>query len=569
MSTLPLKAKFTENGIDEDAMGGQAVLETYSAVLDDDNSLDEDASWLRDQRVSHKALHWLRRPSVAMVGFVIFLFAFATGTAEGTRQLIVLKLACNSLRAESGLKACDPASTQVLVSGLQQAYSVARGIAIIVASGKVGPLSDKHGRKVFLIGIVMFSIIGNFARYALTTTYPTLQFRAMVATEFLANFSGGGLTVLTLANCYVSDIADASQRTYFMGLNIASLFIGMSTGPLVGNFVITYAKGGQMGAASEPQAKYGPDMTQADFAPLRFEIVVLLFLLVFVVFILPESRGETARRMSRSLSQTPSMASLRPEEMKKEGKIWQSLNFLRPIRLIFYPKDSVHRSRHRGIIRTRIAVILLVMTDCFISSLGAALGEVYVLFGVFKYNFNAVDIGHLMAVTCASRAVALVIVSPVLTFNVFQNVLGFVPNKRRFDGIDYGVVTFAFVFEILGQLCLSRASNGLVFLACLVLNAFSCLAMPALHSSIVKFYPESKLGEVFGGMAIVKNVFMVASPVAVLALYKTAVANWESAHALFLIFAGVFAVLILLMTFVIVTLRGVDAEALEAEEQLL
>ncbi|KAM9913344.1 hypothetical protein OXX69_001688 [Metschnikowia pulcherrima] len=567
MSTLPLKAKFTENGIDEDAIGGQAVLETYSAVLDDDNSLDEDASWLRDQRVSHKTLHWLRRPSVAMVGFVIFLSAFATGTAEGTRQLIVLKLACNSLRAESGLKACDPASTQVLVSGLQQAYSVARGIAIIVASGKVGPLSDKHGRKVFLIGIVMFSIIGNFARYALTTTYPTLQFRAMVATEFLANFSGGGLTVLTLANCYVSDIADASQRTYYMGLNIASLFIGMSTGPLVGNFVITYAKGGQIGASS-PQAKYGPDMTQADFAPLRFEIVILLFLLVFVVFILPESRGETARRMSRSLSQTPSMASVRPEEMKREGKIWQSLNFLRPIRLIFYPKDSVHRSRHRGIIRTRIAVILLVMTDCFISSLGAALGEVYVLFGVFKYNFNAVDIGHLMAVTCASRAVALVIVSPVLTFNVFQNFLGFVPNKRRFDGIDYGVVTFAFVFEILGQLCLSRASNGLVFLACLVLNAFSCLAMPALHSSIVKFYPESKLGEVFGGMAIVKNVFMVASPVAVLALYKAAVANWESAQALFLIFAGVFALLILLMTFVIVTLKGVDAEALEAEEQL-
>ncbi|KAM9920771.1 hypothetical protein OXX59_006971 [Metschnikowia pulcherrima] len=568
MSTLPLKAKFTENGIDEDAMGGQAVLETYSAVLDDDNSLDEDASWLRDQRVSHKTLHWLRRPSVAMVGFVILLFAFATGTAEGTRQLVVLKLACNSLRAESGLKACDPASTQVLVSGLQQAYSVARGIAIIVASGKVGPLSDKHGRKVFLIGIVMFSIIGNFARYALTTTYPTLQFRAMVATEFLANFSGGGLTVLTLANCYVSDIADASQRTYYMGLNIASLFIGMSTGPLVGNFVITYAKGGQR-AASEPQAKYGPDMTQADFAPLRFEIVVLLFLLVFVVFILPESRGETARRMSRSLSKTPSRASLRPEEMKREGNHWQSLNFLRPIRLIFYPKDSVHRSRHRGIIRTRIAVILLVMTDCFISSLGAALGEVYVLFGVFKYNFNAVDIGHLMAVTCASRAVALVIVSPVLTFNVFQNFLGFVPNKRRFDGIDYGVVTFAFVFEILGQLCLSRASNGLLFLACLVLNAFSCLAMPALHSSIVKFYPESKLGEVFGGMAIVKNVFMVASPVAVLALYKTAVANWESAQALFLIFAGVYAVLILLMTFVIVTLKGVDAEALEAEEQLL
>ncbi|GEQ70157.1 hypothetical protein JCM33374_g3833 [Metschnikowia sp. JCM 33374] len=571
MSSQPLikTAKFAEINPDEDANLAHAVYDSYSAIVDEDGShLDEDAAWLREQRLTHKSLHWLYRPSVVMVGFTIFMIAFAGSSAEGTRQMVVLKLACNSILQGSNREYCDPAETQVLVSSLQQAFSVARGIATIVASGKVGPLSDKYGRKIFLIGVVVFIILGALVRYTLMSTYPTLQFGPMVATEFLANFSGGGLTLVTLANCYVSDIAETNQRTYYMGINVASLFVGMSSGPLIGNLIIGFFKR-KIPKVSGPGATYGPNLTSADFAPLRFEILVLLLVLLFIMFVLPESRSEHARRMSRSLSSTPSLSSLtRPQKPSRIQEFWASVNFLRPMRLLFYPKDSVHRSRHKSITRTRIAVMILAVTDCLTSSFGAALGEIFVLYGVYTFKWTAVDIGHLMAITCASRAVVLIFLSPVLTYNVFQKTLGFVPSKRRFDKIDYGVVMIALTFDCVGQIFLGTSKSSGVFLGSLVLTAVSCLAMPAVNSAIVKFYPESKMGEVFGGLAIVKNIFSIISPVAVLALYKTAVSKWNCPQVLFLGFAGFFALSGLLMTVAIVVLQGVDAEASEAEDEV-
>ncbi|KAM9926287.1 hypothetical protein OXX59_003325 [Metschnikowia pulcherrima] len=568
MSSEPLirSTKFSEANTDVDAAVGHAVYESYSAIVEDDSEhLDEDASWLRDQRNSHKSLHWLFRPSVVMVGLTIFMFAFAYSSAEGTKQMIQFKLACNSIRTSSGNDYCDPAETQVLVSSLQQAYSIASGIAMIVASGKVGPLSDQYGRKIFLIGIIVFQMIGKFSRYTLMSTYPNLQFSLMVGTEFLANCFGGLLTVMTLANCYVSDIAEPHQRTYYLGINMASLFVGMSTGPLVGNFIISIFK--KQSLNTQPEAKYGPDLSSADFMPLRFELVTLFLLTLFIVFVLPESRGQHARRMSRSLSSTPSVTSLRPNiTPNKTERFLGSFNFLRPLRLIFYPRDSVHRSRHKYIKSTRIAVLLLILTDCFVTSLAAALGETYVLYGIYKFKWTAVDIGHLMAITCSSRAVILIVISPLLSYNLLQKKLGLEPNKKRFDYIDYGTVMIAFVFESVGQFLISVSPSGILFLGCLMLNSVASLATPAINSSIVKFYPESKIGEVFGAMAIVKNIFSIVSPVAVLGIYKTSVSKWHFPQVIFLVFCGVFLVLALVMTYVIITLTNAEnEEASEAE----
>lgn len=571
MSLQPLKTpiKYAEANTDIDAEIGHAAYESYSAIVEEDpTDLDEDAVWLREQRLHHKTLHWLCRPSVVMVGVLLFLLAFATLAAEGTRQMVLFKLACNSLAASSNTKTCDPAETQVLVLSLQQAFSVARGVATIVALGKVGPLSDKYGRKVFFVVVVVSVLVGSYMRYLLTATYPTLQFGAMVVTEIVLNCMGGGMALLTLANCYVSDIAEPAQRTYYLGINIASFFVGMSTGPLAGNLVLSFLQRHHLPLTTGPHAEYGPGLTSADFAPLRLELVLLLAVLFFIIAVMPESRGETARRMSRSLltlSQTQRDSLQQNLRVSKWRQFWDWANFLRPMRVVFYPKDCVHRLRHKSIVRTRIAVILLVSIDCLAASAGGALGEVFFLYGVYRFQWTAVDIGRLMAITCSSRAFVLVVLSPVLTYNVFQKTLKLKPNKRSFDKIDFGVVILAFFFEIVGQIMLGTSKNGAVFLASLVVSSIASLAMPAINSAIIKFYPESMIGEVYGGMAIIKNIFLIVAPVLVLALYKVAVAKWDSPQVIFLGFAGLFTVLAGLVTFVIITLNQV--EALEAEAQ--
>ncbi|OBA22675.1 hypothetical protein METBIDRAFT_19161, partial [Metschnikowia bicuspidata var. bicuspidata NRRL YB-4993] len=535
-------SRFLQANPEQAAVLSHAAHDSYSAIVDDESALlDEDATWLRDQRRHHKSLHWLRRPSVVMMGTVIFLIAFATASAEGTRQMIQLRLACNSVKARTQQDVCDAGQTQVLVLSLQQAYSVARGVAVMVALGKVGPLSDRHGRKVFLVAALLCAAAGLLAKYTLMALYATLPARLLVAVELVLNCAGGSLAVLTLANCYVSDIAEAHQRTYYMGINVACFFAGMSTGPVAGNAVLAFFRR-HAPAASQPAATYGPGLGGADFAPLRLELWLFFGILAFAVFVLPESRGAAARRMSRSLSLALLKALLRAAAPpRRRDAVCRSLNFLRPVRLVFYPRDSVHRLRHRAIARTRVAVLLLVVAECLITSFGAAMGEVYILYGVYRFQWAASDIGRLMAVTCLGRAVMLVVVSPVLTRNVCQGRLGLRPNRRRFDKIDFAVVVLAFACECAGHLGLGAARSGAVFLGCLVFNSVSCVAAPALNSAIIKFYPEAKIGEVFGGIAIVKNVFSIVCPVAILALYKTALSRWNYPQVIFLVLAGVFA----------------------------
>lgn len=561
------KARFSETNPDEDAILEQAVQDTYSAVAGDDESLDESAAWLRAERSNHKSLHWLQRPSIYMIGMAVALFSFATSAGEATRQMIQFKLACNSILESSGVEVCDPRDTQVLVLSLQQAFSIALGIATIVALGKVAPLSDKYGRKTFLLLILLFQLLGKLSRYIIMSRYPTLQFALMVATEALANCFGGLMTILMLSNCYASDIADVLQRPFYLGIIMACFFVGLSTGPLAGNALLAYFRDRPQSNTGKPHANYGHNIFSQDFMPLRLEACIILTCLLFVAFVVPESRGENARRMSRSLSRSLLIKSLRPlEQPTGWRRALKVFNFLRPIRLVFYPKDSVNRSRHATIASQRIAVIILVMADCLLSSLAVVIGEIYVLYGIYQFGWTAKDIGTLMALGCSSRAFSLVVLAPLLNKKVLRGIFGLRVNQRRFDLIDYWSVAFAFGIEVVGQFCLTFTPTGGIYLMLLVMNAFSSVATPAINSAVVKFFPESKTGEVFGSMALVKNIFSILSPVAFLGVYKFLLSAYSAPQFIFMMFAGIFLLVLLLITYVIIILERLDMDREEITE---
>lgn len=571
MENTPLvqRTKFSSINPDGEAQLEQAVVDTYDAVVDPSHpaaDLDEDAAWLREQRISHKSLHWLRRPSVVMIGCCLFMFSFASSSAESTRQMLTFKLACNYVLHHSTLGICDPTETQVLVSSLQQGYAIAAGITTLFASGKIGPLSDQYGRKMFIVLIALLQIIGKTLRLVVMTHYPELQFGAMVFTEVVTNLCGGTITLVTLACCYVSDIAEAHQRTYYLGINIASLFVGLSTGPLAGNLILSLAKKfGITGSISElfglSHSEPATTIDKYEFAPLRAEIGILCLVFLFVILVLPESRTESARRKSRSLSTSLLRSSLlgeEPVELSAPSRFFQMFNFLRPLRLIAYPKDVVSRLRHQSIRVNRVAVILLIISDCFITSISIPMGELYVLYGIYRFGWKAPDLGIMLAVTCSSRAFALIVLSPVISRKLFQETLGLRLNPKRFDRVDWAMVTFAFVCEFIGLLWLSTAQNSVLFLIILSLTSFGTLGGPALGSAVVKFFPELKIGELFGAMALVKNVLQVIVPVAILAIYKALLSRWLRPQLVFYVIALIFLGVALSAGFVIRILERED-----------
>lgn len=556
--------KYSTFGDDAEANLEHAAENVYLAMMDEEDHLNEEASWLREQRHSHKSLHWLFRPSFLMVGVCIFMFTLALSSAESTKQMIEFKLACNNISELSGNPTCDPAETQVLILSLHQAISIASGIATMIALGTVAPLSDKYGRKLFFGLIFGFQIFGKLLRFRVMSHYDTLQFASIVATEAICNLSGGTMTILALTNCYISDISEAAQRSYYLGINMAFFFVGLSVGPMAGNALLSFFESGRRISPNGPSANYGRNISPGEFAPLRFEIVVLFLLLLFTAIVLPESRSQKARRMSRTLSHSLLHASLQVNESQsKWSTMLERLNFFRPLRLIFYPKDSVHSLRHDTIKASRKAVFLLILMDCLLSSIAMPMGEILILYGIYQFGWSAHNIGYLMTVSCASRAFTLVVLNPVINFNLLQTYFGLEVNKKRFDRVDFWGVFIAYSFEAIGLACLAIAPTSALFIACLVFTSLGSIASPAINSSVIKFFPESKVGEVFGSISLVKNILSLVTPSLILAIYKISISKWHFPQATFVVLIAT----TLIMLFVSVYVIGILEHAENDEAQ--
>lgn len=554
--TTPLKPVGLE---DRDGPVGPEVRDDSPLLqLDSEDHLADDPAWLKEQRLLHRSTPWLTRPSVFLIGLFVVLLCFTLAAGEPARQMVQFKLACNSVAPAGG--SCDPIQTQLLVLSFQQAIVMVQGVATVFALGKIAPLLDVYGRKPFLAVIVVLLCAGKAAKYYVTSQYPTLQFYSMVCIEFLANCCGGIMNFLALANCYIADIAELHQRTYFFSLMMACVFLGFLAGPVFGNFLLARAKhleslqGPLELAATEFWARLAPGLTPADFAPLRFEMASLFCLALVAVFVLPESRAANARRMSRLMLHALLRLVLIPEQ---RPLLFDRLNFLKPLRLLTLPKDCIHSLRHGTLGRDRLAVMVLVATDCFVTSCAQTLGEVYVLYGIFKFGWTAQNLAHLMFVGCAWRAMLLIVLSPVLSRTVAQGWMGLPLLKRRFDLVEYGLVMFAFTCEAVGQIGLGLAPLSTVFMLVIGLTAMALMGGPALNSAVIKFFPESKTGEVFGSILILKNLLSIVMPILFLGVYKAAVLR-QVPQIVFFMVSGIFTVAMAALTAVIVMLERAE-----------
>lgn len=531
---------------DNDANLEHAVNDFYEAVIqeeeDDDDEIDEDVFWLREQRDLNKTLHWAKRPSIVMIGICVFSIAFGNSSAQSTEQMITFKLACNYLIRLSNSNMCDPADTQVLVSNLRLCYNIAGAIATIFASGKIGTLSDKYGRKPFIVLLIACFLLAEFMKFLIMYNFSFLRFRSMVLVQFINNMAGGVITMITITNCYITDVVEPHERIYSLGLSIASLLLGFSTGPLVGNFLLRL--GNKFGTPSSHMEMTTittfSNISKYEFIPMKFYLCCLTLILLFAIFLLPESRSAKARRKSRSSSQ--SLVNLLLLQQQPQESLFErfknGVNFLKPVRLLLLPKDTINPSNLHRLKKDRTAVIVLVVIECLLSGLSMVAPEINVLYGVYKYNWTSADIGHLLALSCSTKAFVLLVLSPIISHKLLRETFGFKIIKKQFDMIDFSMAFLGFVCEGIGFTIMAFAKTTNVFFLSLIFTSFGGLTSPSLNSSIIKFFPESKVGELFGGMTVVKNIFALIAPLVLLNVYKKAVSVWGFPGLPYLICSG-------------------------------
>ncbi|CUM67659.1 uncharacterized protein PRCAT00005360001 [Priceomyces carsonii] len=520
-----------------------AANNVYEAILEDDDPdiQDEDVLWLREQRMLNKTIHWVKRPSVTMISIILFIIAFGVASGESTRRIISYKLACNYFTRIRDDKQCDANETQVLVSNLQLAYALLSNVILMILAGKIGQMSDRYGRKPFLVLIVGCNILAKIIRYYIMANYDYLRFNLMVLTEIIGNLGGSVMVLINIVNCYVSDVTEPHERIYSLGLGVAAYFIGTSIGPLVGNFLISAPqKMANDNVLNLKNAKLaGSEIGSLEFIPLRLELALIMLAFVFSIFVLPESRLQKAQKKSRSLSvsSAESIHSLGVPVSKWRSYL-DSANFFKPLRLLTYPDEIINPSNRWRASKDRMSVGILIVVDCLISSFMMTFVEILTLYGIYVFGWVQKDLGHLMAISCFSRAFVLMVLSPAIN-HVLHKVVKFKVLKHEFDMNDYVISAFSFFIETVGFLMYALAPNTKLFLSTSVLTSLGSIVGPTLTSSLIKFYPESKTGELFGAITLFKNLLLLLCPIALISAYKFFVASLHHPEYIFYVGASI------------------------------
>ncbi len=96
----------------------------------------------------------------------------------------------------------------------------------------VGDLSDRHGKKGFLIaGLFIFGLTGYTYTFAESVVH-------LVIIRIL--HGAGSAMIVPMAMAYISDLSPAGKSGKYMGMLNISIFVGIGGGPLLGGFFLDY-----------------------------------------------------------------------------------------------------------------------------------------------------------------------------------------------------------------------------------------------------------------------------------------------------------------------------------------
>ncbi len=155
----------------------------------------------------------------------------------------------------------DPAQVAELFGYFIAVYAIMQ----FIASPLLGGLSDQFGRRVILLGSLLGASI-DYIFMAFAPTLPLLFFGRMVS-----GLTGASMTV---ANSYIADVSDNTNRSANFGMIGAAFGIGFILGPIIGGIL------GQYGAQ----------------VPFIGAAVLNILNFLFGIFILPESLKLENRR---------------------------------------------------------------------------------------------------------------------------------------------------------------------------------------------------------------------------------------------------------------------------------
>nr|QFR37109.1 MFS transporter [Cyberlindnera americana] len=472
-----------------------ALLErtTSEQAIEDDDE-EDNLRVLRESRLHHSTLAWHSRPTVVVLCLALFVFFLSESTGLPSFIVLFFQSICRyAFSMEPELQTCSEGRVQSVISNVQLQLNFICGALSCVVSGKLGEISDRVGRRHMFIYVGFLNMLTRFMDIYLVSPNVSFNKLAFVVRYITFGLSGGTIVMVSLASSYITDIVESRLRTRALGFLMGSLYSAMALGPLLGSFIVS---------------ETGNPMTALYFcASLSVLFLVLMF------FVLVESRPQLLRTRSQSMHLVRK-ASFSSQVSGRSGVITHSakamIDVFAPLKLLWLP-------RHRVLgFKPRFNVMVLVVMECFLFVAAMSIGSVIVIFSTATFNLNSQQLGYFISLVGMGKTFVMYIVCPLI-LHLLK--LKFKSHTHAPDMIDFMMLLIGTTGELLTPILVWKSKSVYWIYAAGLCGALGALVTPTVQSTIIKYFPESKSGEVFGAISVLKNILGMIGPVMALFIY--------------------------------------------------
>jgi len=540
----------TQDNDDEDAPLLSPSRHDYGSVDDDwDNNRGDEWAGNADFR----GLPWWKRPSIYWLLPPFLLFTIAFGGIIVPKINLIMDLVCEEYYAtletdpisspmDPGQDRCQNDAVSSRSSLFLLYASLCSGILSAIISPKIGALSDRYGRKKFMIANTCGALFGEVLTILAAKFPETVHVNWILVGYCLEGISGSFIVGMACAHSYASDCVPPQKRNVAFSYFHACLFSGIAIGPALAGYIIN------------ARQKY-VGKTEAVLLIFYMALGAHFIFIAFLVFLVPESlskaRQETAREKHR-------------EELERKDPSADWINQLRSVNL-FSPLKILWPTGPGTSSAVRWNLILLAATDTIMFGVAMGAMSVVLVYTRRQFDWHELESGRFTTIVNSCRVFSLLVILPILT-RIFRG-----KNARQrssgSDVFDLSIIRAAILFDTLGYLGYVLSRKGELFALSGAIAAIGGIGSPTLGAALTKHVPQDQVGQLLGATGLLHAVARVMGPTIFNGIYSATVGTYR--QTVFVCLAATFGLAFLCSWFIRphVYINEDDKRAAQAHER--
>jgi MFS family permease len=514
-SNQPPKSGATSPGPDsenEDAPLLNTFRDDYGGAHSDGDSSSE-VEWAGD--IDFRDLPWWKRPSIYWLLPPFLLFTTAFGGIIVPKINLIMDLVCEdyyaALQADPISSPMDPGQDRCqndAISSRSSLFllyaSLCSGILSAIVSPKIGALSDRYGRKKFMIFNTCGTLFGEVITILAAKFPETVHVNWILVGYCLEGISGSFIVSMACAHSYASDVVSPQKRNIAFSYFHACLFGGIAIGPALAGYIID--------AREKLVGK-----TEAVLLIFYIALGVHFFFIAFLIFLLPESLSKARQEAAQEKYQ---------EELERHEPAQDWINQLRSVNL-FRPLKILWPTGPGTSSAVRWNLLLLAATDTIMFGVAMGSMSVVLVYTRRQFDWHELESGRFTTIVNTCRVFSLLVILPILTRLVRGKNGTARMRSSGSDLFDLSVIRAAIFFDMAGYLGYAVARRGELFALSGALGAIGGIGSPTLGAALTKHVPQDQVGQLLGATGLLHAVARVMGPTIFNGIYSATVASFR------------------------------------------